>query len=337
MLRSWIDRHLPWRELADMGIMGMNRRNISYISRYNDRSLYPLVDDKLKTKRLALEHGVRTPELLGVVDNQHDVTTLSQLLDPLQAFCMKPAKGSGGKGILVVTRSEDGQLRRSNGHVLSMEEIERHASNILAGLFSLGGATDVAVIESLIRVDPFFHRFSFEGVPDMRVIVFRGFPVMAMMRLSCAASKGKANLHQGAVGVGIDISTGRAVRAVQKDRPVRHHPDTKQDLLELEIPQWPELLELACACYDMTGLGYLGVDLVLDKDQGPMLLELNARPGLSIQVANGAGLLPRLRRVEAVKHPMRMTATQRIQFSREHFLASQIPSSVAEQKTHIPV
>jgi alpha-L-glutamate ligase-like protein len=327
MVRSWIKRHLPFRELAQMGIMGMNRRNISYISRYNDRSLYPLVDDKLKTKRLALEHGVRTPELLGVIDNQHDVNTLGKLIDGLSAFCMKPAKGSGGKGILVVTRGEDGQLHRSNGQVLTLDDIQRHASNVLAGLFSLGGATDVAVIESLIRVDPLFHQFSFEGVPDMRVIVFRGFPVMAMMRLSCASSKGKANLHQGAVGVGIDIGTGQAIRAVRKDKPIRLHPDTQQDLLTLQVPQWQELLELACACYDMTGLGYLGVDLVLDRDRGPMLLELNARPGLSIQVANGCGLLPRLRRVETVAHPMRMSIAERIEYSRRHFLVQQRPDA----------
>lgn len=320
---SLINRYLPFRDLARLGIMGMNRRNISYISRYNDRGLFPLVDDKLKTKRLALEHQVRTPELLGVVDNQHDVIVLGRLLAALPSFCMKPAKGSGGKGILVVSRAEDGSMRRSNGQLLELADIQRHASNILAGLFSLGGATDVAVIESLIQVDPIFHRFSFEGVPDMRIIVFRGFPVMAMMRLSCAASHGKANLHQGAVGVGIDISSGRAVRAVRQDKPIQVHPDTGQDLLTLQVPQWSELLELACACYDMTGLGYLGVDLVLDRDKGPMLLELNARPGLSIQVANGCGLLPRLRLVETIAHPMRMTIAERIHYSRQHFVAEQ--------------
>lgn len=324
-MRAWIRQHLPFRELGRLGIMGMNRRNIAYISRYNDRSLFPLVDDKLKTKRLALEYGVRTPQLLGVVDNQHDVNALASLLDTLPGFCIKPAKGSGGKGILVVTRDGQGNLYRSNGKPLDLMEIERHASNILAGLFSLGGATDVAVIESLVQVNPYFDRFTFEGVPDMRLIMFGGFPVMAMVRLSCAASKGKANLHQGAVGVGIDIGSGRAVKAVRKDKPIETHPDTGQDLLALQVPQWQELLELACACYDMSGLGYLGVDLVVDRDQGPMLLELNARPGLSIQIANGCGLLPRLRLIESLTHPMR-PITERIQYSRRHFAAGESTS-----------
>jgi len=316
-----------WREntrygrLAAKGIMGMNCRNIRYISRYNQRSLYPLVDDKLKTKNLAIEHGVNVPDLIGVIANQHDVPKIARITDGVQGFCIKPAKGSGGKGILVIDRVVDGVYYKTNGQAISLPDIERHISNILAGLFSLGGKTDVAVIESLIKVDDAFLQFTHEGVPDLRVIVFRGFPVMSMMRLSCASSKGKANLHQGAVGVGISMDSGRAVRAVQSGRPVSHHPDTKQSLGDLVVPQWIAMLELACACYDMTGLGYLGVDLVLDKNRGPLLLELNARPGLSIQVANDAGLLPRLRKVETIKKPEKFAILERVAYSRGHFAA----------------
>ena len=38
-------------------------------------------------------------------------------------------------------------------------------------------------------------------------------------------------------------------------------------------------------------LGYVGVDIVLDANYGPMVLEANARPGLNIQIANNQGLL----------------------------------------------
>lgn len=325
---AWLNNLLPYRELADMGIMGMNRRNISYISRYNPRHLYPLVDDKLRTKRLAIAHGVASPVLHGTVENQHDVLNVQEMISNLQGFCIKPAKGSSGKGILVVTRGADGLLYRSNGQQLMLRDIERHVSNILAGLFSLGGAPDVAMIEALIEVDAALRNYTFEGVPDLRIIVFRGFPVMAMMRLSCSTSKGKANLHQGAVGVGIDIVSGQAVRAVQRDRPVHVHPDTGQDLLSLHVPQWNTMLALSCACADMTGLGYLGVDLVLDRTQGPMLLELNARPGLTIQMANGAGLLPRLRRIEQIPKVSHLAAAERIHFACRHFSVG--PPEVAE-------
>lgn len=317
---------MPWKfpdfgisELAGKGIMGMNRRNISYISRYNQRALFPLVDDKLKTKRLALEHGVKVPRLIGVIDNQHDSRKVASLVAGYDGFCIKPAKGSGGKGILVVTRVDGDTYFRSNGQAMSHRDLERHVSNILAGLFSLGGAVDVAMIETLIIGDPVLDNYTYEGVPDIRVIVFRGLPTMAMMRLSCAVSHGKANLHQGAVGVGVDIGDGRAVNAVQRDKVITVHPDTGQLLSQLHVPQWPELLELACACADMTGLGYLGVDLVLDKQMGPTLLELNARPGLSIQIANNAGLLPRLREIEQLSRPHKMSIADRIAFARASF------------------
>ncbi|MDP5255053.1 MULTISPECIES: alpha-L-glutamate ligase-like protein [unclassified Vibrio] len=285
-------------KLSRKGIMGMNQRNHSYIGRYNDRSKYPLVDDKLKTKIIAERAGCTVPALIGVIKNQADVKHIHQMVKGWPGFVIKPAQGSGGKGILVVTSHKDGVYTKPSGSEIGKEDVERHISNALAGLFSLGGKNDVAVVENLIQFDDCFDGFSYEGVPDIRIIVFKGYPVMAMMRLSTAASDGKANLHQGAVGVGIDIATGKAVRAVQFDRPVTEHPDTGKALRSLQVPHWNKLLTLAASAWEMTGLGYLGTDMVLDKQHGPMLLELNARPGLAIQIANGAGLLPRLRHIE---------------------------------------
>ena len=284
-------------KLRQRGVLGMNKRNIDFIARYNPRRLFPLVDDKLQTKNLAENAGVAVPKLIGTVREQHDVRDLAKLLPQCEGFCIKPAKGSGGKGILVIVRADNDGFYKPCGSVISLSDIERHVSNILAGLFSLGGSNDVAVIEALIQFDPCFKGYSYEGVPDIRVILFQGYPVMAMMRLSTHVSQGKANLHQGAVGVGLDLATGHAVQAVQFDQPITLHPDTGKDLLNLKVPQWSRLLELASSCYDMCGLGYLGADLVLDSDRGPLLLELNARPGLTIQVANNRGLLPRLKAV----------------------------------------
>jgi len=312
---------LPWR-LSERGILGMNRRNISYISRYNPRRLYPLVDNKLKTKLLAQAAGITTPELIASIRSQHDVSRLAVILDGVQGFAIKPAKGSGGKGILVLNRQPDGSFIKTSGSMLTLTDLQRHTSNILAGLYSLGGSPDIAIIEELIEFDPLLADYSFEGVPDIRVIVCRGYPVMAMMRLSTRRSDGKANLHQGAVGVGLDIATGRPLNAVQAGVPVRFHPDTGSDLSTLNIPQWPVLLELAARCYDVTGLGYLGTDMVLDRRHGPMLLELNARPGLTIQVANDTGLLPRLRRIDALNEAdIALPAEQRVARSREWFTA----------------
>jgi alpha-L-glutamate ligase-like protein len=306
--------------LNHLGIMGMNQRNVNYIGRYNDRSLYPLVDNKLLTKELAIKHNVRTTDLIGDIKHQYDVANFVKIIKGHNGFCIKPAHGSGGKGILVITRSENDIYYKPNGQGLTAIDIERHISNILAGLFSLGGKQDFALIEDLINFDDVFADYSYEGVPDVRVIVFQGYPVMCMMRLSTAASDGKANLHQGAVGVGLCIRTGRAVHAVQRNEPIFNHPDTGADLNKLQVPSWQTVLTLASSCYDMSGLGYIGTDIVLDKKKGPLLLELNARPGLAIQTANGAGLLPRLHFIQQlIKKHSGLSPEKRVAIAQEHF------------------
>ncbi len=306
-------------EMARDGIMGMNQRNVNYIGRYNKRKLYPLVDNKLLTKRIAISHNVKTPTLIGSVENQHQVKDILNILGDHTEFCIKPAHGSGGKGILVIKdkNKATGNYVKTSGADITLHELNRHLTNILAGLFSLGGKSDIALIEDLIHFDNVFSGYSYDGVPDTRVIVFQGFPVMCMMRLSTQASDGKANLHQGAVG--ICVRTGRAVRAVQHNLPIEFHPDTDKRLSDLKVPHWKEVLKLASSCYDMSGLGYIGTDIVLDRDKGPMLLELNARPGMAIQICNNAGLLPRLRLIEALTKKQRLTVEERVEFSREHF------------------
>lgn len=310
-------------KLKEKGVMGMNKRNGAYIGRYNKRSRYPLVDDKLKTKIIAQKHGATVPQLIGVIAQQVQVKHIHEMVRGWQGFVIKPARGSGGKGILVITSHKDGVYTKPSGQEVNAQYVERHISNALAGLFSLGGKNDVAVIENLIKFDDVsFDGYSYEGVPDIRVIVFKGYPVMAMMRCSTSASEGKANLHQGAVGVGLDMATGRAVRAVQFDHPVTHHPDTGKSLNGLVVPDWQNLLILASSAWEMTGLGYMGTDMVLDKDEGPMVLELNARPGLAIQIANGAGLLPRLQQIEKLEVAAEyVTPEDRVAYAMKHFSA----------------
>ncbi len=283
------------KRLRALGIVGMNKRNVYYIAQHNPRHLYPTVDDKLQTKDLCRSHDIAVPKLLGVCRIQQHTKDLIEFLKPYDQFVIKPAKGSGGRGILVVSGRDGNCFIKPSGVRISHQELQRHVSNILSGLFSLGGKTDNALIEDMVQFTDDFNGFSYEGVPDIRVILFKGYPVMAMTRLSTHASDGKANLHQGAVGVGLSIKTGKAIGAVQHNNPIKQHPDTGRVLTELKVPSWEKVMLLASRSYDVSGLGYLGVDIVLDRRYGPLLLELNARPGLAIQMANQTGLEPRLR------------------------------------------
>ena len=289
--------------LREAGVLGLNERNSDFIMRHNPRRHYPRVDDKVLTKKLALEAGMAVPDLYGVINNQGEVRTFPSIVENLESFVIKPAQGSGGDGILVVTgRSERKRdcFRLSSGVIVSEEEILYHLSNIVGGQYSLSGNPDKALIEYCVRFDPVFANVSYQGVPDIRVVVYRGYPAMAMVRLPTRASDGKANLHQGAVGAGIDMGTGITLNGVLDDKLVEEHPDTGALVAGLEIPQWDFILESSAKGYEVTELCYLGVDMIIDRDRGPLILEMNARPGLNIQIANGAGLRTRVARIDSI-------------------------------------
>jgi len=306
------------KKLAQAGVLGLNQRNAEYTLWHNPRHLFPLVDDKLTTKSLAQQAGMAVPPLYGVIEIQHQVRELAALLTPYQDFVIKPAQGSCGDGILVVTGRRNKRYRKVNGQLITQEDLDHHVSNTLSGLYSLGGHPDRVLIEYRVQFDPIFEAISFQGVPDIRIIVFLGVPVMAMVRLPTRMSDGKANLHQGAIGAGIDLHTGKTLTGVWQNEIVTEHPDTEHSITDVQVPEWDKLLDLAARSYALTGLGYQGVDLVLDKNKGPLILELNARPGLNIQVANRAGLLTRLQLVEQHASNLK-TVEDRITFSKQHF------------------
>ena len=289
-----------WLALHRRGILGINARNRDYIMPRNPRRHYPLVDNKLSTKHLAIEAGIAVPTLYGVIESEYDLRRLDALLASHPGFVIKPSRGAGGAGVLVIDSCRNELFVKADGRVLSHHEVAYHTANILSGIYSLGGVPDQAMIEYRVRPNPIFDAVSYLGVPDIRLLVYRGMPVLAMVRLPTRQSDGKANLHQGAVGVGVKIATGRTTTGVWQNRAVSEHPDFGLPLAGLEIPNWPQLLELGARCFELTGLGFLGVDIVLDQTLGPLLLELNARPGLGIQIANRTGLRGRLAAIDAL-------------------------------------
>ena len=309
------------RRLREAGVLGLNQRNSEYIMRLNPRRFYPRVDDKELTKKLALEAGLPVPELYGTITNQASVRKFRDIVGDRESFVIKPARGSGGDGIVVIvgrSKRKRDNYRLANRLIVSGSELEHHISNVVGGQYSLTGHPDTALIEYCVQFDPLFADISYQGVPDIRVIVYRGYPAMAMVRLPTRNSDGKANLHQGAVGAGIDISTGRTLNGVLGNDVVDEHPDTGALIGGLYIPKWDFILQAAAQSSEVTGLAYVGVDMVIDRELGPLILEMNARPGLNIQIANRAGLLQRLRRIDEVFEPAADPIT-RARVSRQEF------------------
>jgi alpha-L-glutamate ligase-like protein len=307
------------RWLGRNGILGINGRNAEYIMKYNNRSAFPTVDDKLITKKMVAPCEIPTPELYSVIESHHDIKDFETALGEHREFALKPARGAGGSGIILVTdRIEEGFVKQS-GEVIPRENFNFHISDILAGIYSLEALEDKAIIEALIHPAPVFAAVTYQGVPDVRIIAFRGVPVMAMVRLPTKASDGKANIHRGALGAGIDMGRGVTLTAVHESGIVTHHPDTGNPVEGIEIPHWREMLLIAARATDITGLGYLGVDMVIDREKGPLLLEMNARPGLQIQIANRAGLRWRFARIENAPAHIFATPEERVQWAMEVF------------------
>jgi len=297
-------------------LLGLNRRNQDLLTRYNPRTLFQVVDHKLKTKIALNTLGLPVVETFQVYRLQREITQFSSHAQTWGEFVIKPAQGAGGQGVVVVTARQGDVFVASNGQFLHSRDLESHLSDILGGVFSLNQRYDEALIERRLRAHPVLAPLSFQGLPDIRVIVFRGVPLMAMLRLATVASKGRANLHVGGIGVGIDLATGMTTYAVVGKRWLTLHPDTDMPLSGVRIPCWEKILSIAARCADAVALGYLGVDIALDAETGPYVLELNARPGLSIQLANRRGLRPLIAAAERRWRPA-LSVSERVRLGRE--------------------
>ncbi len=288
---------------ASRKILGMNARNLTYIRPNNLKSAKRLADDKIASKKLLKKHGVPVPKLLAQISSHRALDDFDWSLLPA-SFVLKPNRGLGGDGIIVVYGRKKGTTDtwiRSNGKTISKEDIEVHVRRILDGEFSLSGTADTAFFEERLKLSKEFRPYAYKGIPDIRIIIYNKVPVMAMLRLPTKESGGKANLQQGGIGVGIDMARGTTTTAVQgKSKIVEYVPGTRLLLSGIKIPYWDEMLALAIKAQEASKLGFLGADIAIDRDNGPVFLELNARPGLSIQVANMAGLQRRLERVEGL-------------------------------------
>lgn len=310
--------------LKRVGVLGNNARISEFILPNNKRSHYPLVDDKIKTDQLARKAGIPVPDLYFTIEHMGDTRTLHENIKHLSDFVVKPARGSKGNGIMIIEGLKwDKDKNKTQFITTRQSSIDYSAflyyiSTILSGLYSLNGQPDKVLIQQRLTVHPVLREMSYQGIPDVRVIVFNGFPVMSMVRLPTSLSGGRGNLHQGAVGCGIDLKSGRLVAAVMNNKVVEKHPDFNIEFKEQQIPYWQETLMLATECSNLVSIGYLGIDIVIHPVLGPQLLEMNARPGLSIQLANKAGLIPRLNQLKHLK-PEEMTSAERVALSQQLF------------------
>lgn len=285
-------------------LLGMNSRNLQFIRPYNRRRAKRLADDKLFSKRVLRKNNLAVPKLIAKIKTREELENFDWNILP-DSFALKPNRGFGGEGIVVVygrSKKQPGAWVKADRSRVTISDLKNHIQNILDGSFSLSGIPDIAFFEERLQLLKLFKPYAYKGIPDIRVIVFNKVPVMAMLRLPTQESGGKANLQQGAIGVGIDMATGITTTAIQgKNKFIEKLSNSRLALSGIRIPYWKGILTLATRAQEISHLGFLGADIAIDKELGPVILELNARPGLSIQLANLAGLKERLERVTGLK------------------------------------
>jgi alpha-L-glutamate ligase-like protein len=285
--------------IFNKGILGINARNLLYISPFNKELSVEIADDKLKTKAFLSARGIPVPKLLATIGSRAELTKFN--FNKLGAeFVLKPNLGFGGQGIIPIYRKENSFYQGPDNQQYSREDLLSHIKDILSGHFSITDKPDKAFFEKLIISDDIVGKYSFGGLPDIRIIVHNLVPVMAMLRIPTKESGGKANLHMGAIGGGIDLAKGEITYLTSNGRVIKEIPG-KGSIKGLKIPFWDDILRIACQCQLASNLGYMGADIALDKQQGPVLLEINARAGLGIQIANLAPLRKRLEKLEGVE------------------------------------
>ncbi len=279
-------------------ILGLNGRTQLFAYNYNTKRGKNVADSKIQTAKVLREAEVAHPKIYKKFRDPNDVFGFDWTTLP-DKFALKPSRGMGGEGIIVVKRKlKDGGWLTTQKERIKIDDLKLHTLDILEGAYSMGNVPDVAFVQEYVGRAKAFRRWAYRGTPDIRIIVFNKVPVMAMLRLPTKESGGRANLHQGALGVGVDIATGITTKAIWHGEQIVFKPGTERKLRGIKIPSWNAILETAVKAQMVSGLGYAGVDIVLHPEKGPMVLELNAQPGLQIQLANMEGLKKRLERVE---------------------------------------
>ena len=274
----------------DNRIAGVNRRNRELIYQNNKRVDYDLADDKALTKMFLENEEIPVAETYAVIEHVGNIEKKWNEMSRYDSVAIKPARGKGGGGIMVLYKNQDNTWASPSGKSISNYEVKRHIANILFGVYSFG-QSDRAIIEYCIQTPSFFTDIFPEGVPDIRLIALQGKILVAMLRIPTNESDGKGNLHQGALGVDVDLKTGILGQAYNYKSYLDFHPDTKAPILGQQIPHWQQIIEISQQIVDISPLKYLGIDIVIDKKIGPLVMELNVRPGIEIQNVTKQGLL----------------------------------------------
>jgi len=266
--------------------LGMNRRN-QLIRMWNSNACLDAAKDKIRSKKLLAAHGIAVARTYREIGDFRQIALIPSFPD---TFVIKPNRGLGGNGILVL-ESRGERFVNPSGERYGVEDVRRHIRKILDGEYSGYLEADLVLLEERLYPAAGLKFRESVGLPDIRLFFYRGRAVMAMFRYPTRESRGRANLNQGAIGLGIDLESGRITHIHEKSQITAIGFDLLGVPAGFAIPKWGEIREVATRAAELSGLILAGVDMIVDDRERVMVLEINGRPGLEIQNINERSLL----------------------------------------------
>ena len=270
-------------------VLGINARNIDWVATHNSAEAMRRATDKLETKQLLRDNNIPTPQTIAVFERPPKIEDIKAKLGELSEFVIKPNRGSQGKGIVVIKEKRLFTYYSVGGKAWHLDAMQKQIHDIISGRFSSDRA-DTAYIEPRIMQEPSISALAPCGLADIRIIVLEKKILCAMLRLPTKLSDGKANIHQGAIGASLNLADGTITRAKLKRQAILLHPDSNASLKGFQVPHWQRVLEITQKCAATNPLGYMGIDICIDAKLGPLVLEINGRPGLEVQNIHNSSL-----------------------------------------------
>ncbi len=247
--------------LKNYGILWQNARN-KYILDYNDDNAKTLADSKIKTKEFLSKKWIKISESLHIIKNFEELKNFDFYALPLP-FVIKPNAWYWGKGIIIIDKFESWFFISNDNNKYTITDLQKHSEEILSWFYSLSWNRDKVIFERKIVLHHLIGLLWKYWLPDIRAIVFNMVPVMAMLRVTTANSKWKANLHVWACWVWIDIRTWKLTNINQFWKNIKSIPWI-WDVRNIELPFWEDILFLASNIQKITNIWYIWCDIVLD-------------------------------------------------------------------------
>jgi glutathione synthase/RimK-type ligase-like ATP-grasp enzyme len=227
-------------------------------------------------------------EDFGFLNNGGNLSSRKDFLDFLlmekpENLVLKPHDTFGGLGIFIFNNIQydtDIIFRSSNGTTLTYSELSAKLDSMLKEVRKIKGF----VVEAVIGQHPVLQKIYPHSVNTLRILTYLtkdGRPKILGTRIRMGRNGNLVdNISQGGIHATIDIETGMITGGLsiisREQSYITDHPDTGARFKGIEIPHWPQILDLCRKAAKVTPLQrFVGWDIAVGES-GPVVIEGNS-------------------------------------------------------------